>query len=128
MTLISCHMITLKICFWDLRDGSVRKVFPISAWRLSPQALIKKVQAGWHNSVIPEMGRQRQADLWGLLASQPAPLGKFQANERFCLNKQVWQLLRNSTWSYLLVFTHICTYAHSNTHTEIHSHTHMHKK
>lgn len=32
--------------------------------------------------VIPAMGKQRQVDPWGLLASQSSLLGKIQASER----------------------------------------------
>lgn len=37
---------------------------------------------------IPALGRQRQADAWGLLASWPSLLAEFLVNERTCLKRK----------------------------------------
>lgn len=47
-----------------------------------------KSQVWWNILVIPALGRKKQEDPWGSLASQASLLDKFQDNERPCLNKQ----------------------------------------
>lgn len=66
----------------DYRDDLVGKVFVICVWE--PKLLLSihtERQAWWSMFVIPVLRRGRQADLWGLLASQSSLVSKLQANE-----------------------------------------------
>lgn len=49
---------------------------------VDPRTQVKKNQAWRATLVTLALGRQRQADLWNLLAGQPSLTGEFQANER----------------------------------------------
>lgn len=42
--------------------------------------LYKKSWASCHVFVIPHLGRERQADPWGSLSSQPSQTSKFQVS------------------------------------------------
>lgn len=51
--------------------------------------------------VIPALGRQKQAELWGLLFNHPSLLGKFQTS----LKKKTDGRLRNNTQDWPLFST-----------------------
>lgn len=75
-------------------DSSVGEVFPCKHGDLSA---IIRTQALSYMLVIPALGRKRQADPWGSLASQHGTLGELQASETLCLKTQSGWCLWNGT-------------------------------
>jgi hypothetical protein len=53
-----------------------------------------KRQMWWHMLVILVLGRQRQEDSWGSPASHPGLIGKLQASEKPCLQRNAWKFWR----------------------------------
>lgn len=81
--------------------------------------------------VIPATKRQRHTDPWGPLANQPALIGKVQASERACLEKDkvdnVWEMTPRMSAG----LTHMCTQVYVSLHAHKYLriyHTHTHTK
>lgn len=76
--------------FKDAKWGLWRKPGKQKALELeSPEVTFKKQsQIGWYALVLPALGKPRQTDIWGSLATESGLFGKHQASEILCLKKQ----------------------------------------
>lgn len=112
-------------------------------WVWSPELVSKISWAWWSILVIPVLGRQRQEDSCGLLASQLSPISKFQANWETLSQKP--RRITPGEWHPRLTFDSacICTSNHTDTshplpytkvkeqtcsYTSTHTHTHPTEK
>lgn len=122
------HTASLKEVERSWGDSSVGRVLDLQTE--GPEFSSQNTRS-WcgHVLVIPSLGRLRQAEPWGSLASQLSLLSKFQANGRHCLKKMrmvppEWHL---KFLSGLHMHTFICTHNPPFIHTHIHIciiHTH----
>lgn len=132
VTFIFCYIIRANICFWDLRDGFLRKCFPSQHKELSlisPKPKLKR-QAWWHKSVLPVLERKRQEDPWGSQASQHRYVwqvtGQWEIlshKTRLKASKKLYLRLSFDLYVYICVCVYICTIKYIC--TDMHAHMHI---
>lgn len=88
-----------------------------------------KSWAWWGMFTIPAPGRQRQGDLWGLLACQPSQIGKLKVPMRDPVSKQNSNNKKlDGAWDrmpkVILWAPHIRVSGHTHRYMYIHRHTH----
>lgn len=71
-------------------DHSLRKVLAMETLgpEFHPRTHVNQNQSWWHALAIHALGKQRQADAWGLLSSQSKVLDELPVSERPCLKNQ----------------------------------------
>lgn len=83
----------------------------VRAWAWIPGFTLK-CWMWWCTLGISALGRQRQVDPWGSLASKPSWIGSFCNHPETMYQKKRQTVPRNNSQSWPLAFTLMCTYTY----------------